>query len=61
MTKIIDKYFNNEFLNKKESDLARTAQKSILAALNHSGPDKLDLLNKDQFVITDETHENCWL
>jgi len=61
MTKIIDKYFNNEFLNKKESDLARTAQKSILAALNHSGPDKLALLNKDQFVITDETHENCWL
>jgi len=55
MTKIFDKQFNNEFLNKKESDLARTAQQSILAALNHSGPDKLALLNKDQFVINDET------
>lgn len=55
MTRILEKQLNNPFLNKKESDLARTAQQSILAALNHSGPDKLALLNKNQVVITDET------
>jgi excisionase family DNA binding protein len=55
MTKILDKNSNNPFLNKKESALARTAQQSIIAALNHSGSDKLALLSKNQVVITDET------
>ena len=55
MAKTLDEQLQNQGLDKKDLDLARAAQHSILAALSHSGTDKLALLGKDQMVITKET------
>ena len=55
MTKIVDKLFEKPILNKKESELARMAQRCIMAALDHSRADKIALLSDDQRRLTNDT------
>lgn len=55
MTAILDRVFDEPILNKKESELARTAQRCIIAALDHSRADKIALFGETENRITEET------
>lgn len=55
MPKIVDKLLDKPILNKKESELARIAQRCIMAALDHSRADKIALLSDDQRRLTNDT------
>lgn len=55
MPKIVDKLLDKPILNKKESELARLAQRCIMAALDHSRADKIALLSDDQRRLTNDT------
>lgn len=55
MAAILDKNLEEPILNKKESELARMAQRCIMAALDHSRADKIALFSEKENRITDET------
>lgn len=55
MPRILDKSLKEPILNKKESELARAAQRCIMAALDHSRADKIALFGENENRITDDT------
>ena len=55
MTTILDNFLDEPILNKKESELARAAQRCIIAALDHSKADKIALFGEKENSITSET------
>jgi excisionase family DNA binding protein len=55
MPRILDKSLEEPILNKKESELARAAQRCIIAALDHSRADKIALFGENESRITDDT------
>jgi excisionase family DNA binding protein len=55
MPRILDKSLEEPILNKKESELARAAQRCIMAALDHSRADKIALFGGNESRITDDT------
>jgi excisionase family DNA binding protein len=55
MPRILDRSLEEPILNKKESELARAAQRCIMAALDHSRADKIALFGGNESRITDDT------